>query len=330
MAFIYGNKIKVSTFGQLHSDVAGAVIDGLPAGRKIDSEKLYQFLNRRVRGGTVRDRHDFSTHSERPDEPEFLSGLVDGITCGAPLCVTAQNTDPLCIAGGICAQLLEQAGIEIGAHIADIAGIADLPYDPVTVGAETLRTVRKAEFPVLSPQCAVVMREAIRVAQSEGDSLGGIIECAAVGVPAGLCGTIFGGAENKIAGIVFGIPNVCGIEFGNGFVSTLLRGSSNNDEPYMDEDKIKMRSNNHGGILGGVTSGMPIIFRAAIKPPTQLVNLEQNGEKSAAAEISGAYREDVKLHIPNTRHVTCMVSRAVPCIEAAAAIVIFDMLQDVN
>ncbi|MCL2227182.1 MAG: chorismate synthase [Oscillospiraceae bacterium] len=361
MASIFGKNLKISIFGQSHSDGIGVVIDGLPAGRKIDFESLQFFLSRRSPG-----RNDFSSQRSEPDEPEFLSGLIDDMTCGAPICAIIRNTDvrpedyyeiseiprpghadftarvkfggyndlrggghlsgrltaPLCVAGGICLQLLEQAGIEIGAHIADIAGIADELFDPVKVSSEELCAVKRAEFPTISAECGEVMLEAVWSAKNDGDSLGGVIECAAIGIPAGFGDPIFDGVENRISSVVFAIPAVCGIEFGNGFVSALLRGSANNDAMYMDGGDVKALSNNHGGVLGGITSGMPLIFRVAIKP-TPSIAIEQDSVRfSTPFGLSG---ENTKLSITG-RHDPCIVPRAVPCVEAAAAIAVLDMI----
>ena len=355
MASVFGKKIKISIFGQSHSAAIGIVVDGLPAGHRVDFEKLRAFLERRAPG-----RNEYSTQRSEPDEPEFLSGLIDGVTCGAPLCAVIHNRDArpkeyadicdiprpshadytahikysghndirggghfsgrltasLCIAGGICLQILEREGIEVAAHIAAIGDISDVPFDPVNLDSETLRAVRHAEFPVLSYERGIKMKEAIEKTRREGDSLGGLIECAAIGVPAGLGDPMFDGVENRIAGIVFGIPAVRGIEFGNGFGSALLRGSENNDAFYIDDGAVKTRTNNHGGVLGGIASGMPIIFRAAIKP-TPSIAPEQDS-------VSLSRGENARLYIAG-RHDPCIVPRAVPCIEAAAAIAILDM-----
>ena len=360
MPSTYGQNIRISIFGQSHSEAIGIVIDGLPAGHRIDIEQLQTFLERRAPG---RDEH--STQRKEPDIPEFLSGIVDGATCGAPLCAVIRNHDirsqdynnlrdfprpghadytahikysgnhdirggghfsgrltaPLCIAGGICQQILESKGIMIGAHIASIGEIMDTAFDPVNVNAEILRVIKQAEFPVISQEIGIKMRDAIISARKDGDSLGGVVECAATGVPAGFGDPMFDGVENRIAGIVFGIPAVRGIEFGNGFKSALLRGSVNNDEFYIDSSTasgtVRTHTNNHGGILGGITSGMPIIFRAAIKPTPSIAS-EQNS-------ISLSRNENVKLKITG-RHDPCIVPRAVPCIEAATAIALLDIL----
>jgi len=357
MSSSFGENIRISIFGQSHSEALGIVIDGLPAGVRIDPDELQLFMDRRAPG-----RNEYSSSRGEPDVPEFLSGLIDGETCGAPICAIIRNRDvrsgdydelrdiprpshadytayikygghndirgggqfsgrltaPLCIAGGICLQILGREGIEIGAHIANIGGDADAPFDPVNVSAETLRVIKQAAFPVLSQEAGEKMRAAIEQARLAGDSLGGVVECAAVGVPAGLGDPMFGGAENTISGIVFGIPAVRGIEFGIGFGAANMRGSEHNDAFYMDGGAVRTRTNNHGGILGGITSGMPIIFRVAIKP-TPSIALEQDS-------VSLSRLKDAKLSVKG-RHDPCIVPRAAPCVEAAAAIAIFDMMR---
>ncbi|NLA87198.1 MAG: chorismate synthase, partial [Clostridiales bacterium] len=200
-------------------------------------------------------------------------------------------------------------------------------FDPVRVDADKLGAITAADFPVLDSVKGALMAKAIDEARLDGDSLGGVIECAAVGVPGGLGDPIFDGMENRIAAIVFGIPAVKGVEFGNGFKSSELRGSENNDSYYFDNyslgtnhtGAVKTHTNNHGGILGGITSGMPVIFRAAFKPtpsisiPQQSVSLSKGID--AALTVQG-------------RHDPCIVFRAVPCVEAAAAIAIYDAWLD--
>ena len=356
MASFYGQNIKISIFGQSHSDAIGVVVDGLPAGFKIDFDQLRAFMLRRAPG-----RNEYSTKRREEDALEFLSGLDNGVACGAPLCAVIRNSDtrsadydklrniprpghadytahikygghndirggghfsgrltaPLCVAGGICLQMLARQGIEIAAHIQSIADIEDVAFDPVIISAKDLQAAKTAEFPVISTESGMKMRQAIENARRDGDSLGGVIECAAIGLPAGLGEPMFDGVENRVAKIVFGIPAVKGIEFGNGFISARLRGSENNDAFYVEDGAVKTRTNNHGGVLGGITSGMPVIFRAAIKP-TPSIALEQ--ESVNLPEMA-----DAKLKISG-RHDPCIVPRAVPCIEAAAAIAIADMM----
>ena len=229
-------------------------------------------------------------------------------------------TAPLCIAGGICMQLLEEANIHIAAHIASIGTISDAAFDPVNVSYDLFSALKSVELPVIDQKKGQQMLEAIDEARQAGDSLGGVIECVAVGVPGGIGDPMFDGMENRIASVVFGVPAVKGIEFGSGFGGCALKGSENNDGFMMAEDgSVKTCTNNHGGILGGITSGMPILFRAAVKPTPSIAKAQKS------VSLSG--RKDTELHI-NGRHDPCIVPRAVPVIEAAAAIAIYDALLD--
>ena len=327
MSSTYGTKVKISIFGQSHSEAIGVTLDGLPAGFRIDMEELQMFMDRRAPG-----KSKYSTPRKEADQPEFLSGLVGDVTCGAPLTAIIRNTNtrsgdydnirdiprpghadytahvkygghedvsggghfsgrltaPLCIAGGICKQILAAEGITVEAVIKEIGGNSEDPYS------------------------------AIDEARAAGDSVGGIIECTVTGMPIGVGEPMFDGLENKVAQAVFSIPAVKGIEFGRGFDAARIRGSENNDEFYFDGSEVKTRTNNHGGILGGITSGMPVVFRVAIKP-TPSISIEQN-------RISYAKGEDAKLAVRG-RHDPCIVPRALPCVEAAAAIAIYDLIR---
>jgi chorismate synthase len=226
-------------------------------------------------------------------------------------------TAPLCIAGGICKQILARKGIEIGAHIAAIGGMPDRPFHPVHLDKETLLSPGEKEFPVLDEGAGEWMRDVIAKVKEEQDSIGGLIECGVIGLPAGLGDPMLDGMENRIARLVFAIPAVKGVEFGAGFQVANMRGSQNNDPFYMDGDRVKTRTNHAGGILGGITNGMPLIFRAAVKP-TPSIGREQDS-------VSLSRKEDTKLVI-HGRHDPCIVPRAVPVVEAAAAIAIYDAL----
>ncbi|MCL1963448.1 MAG: chorismate synthase, partial [Firmicutes bacterium] len=228
-------------------------------------------------------------------------------------------TAPLCAAGGICLQILRGLGIHIGAHILRIATVEDASFDPVNISAGDLDMIHKNPLPVIRQEAAESMRQQILQAREKGDSVGGVIECAAIGLPAGLGDPMFDGIENRIAGIVFGIPGAKGIEFGSGFAGTLRKGSENNDSFYMDGKNVKTRTNNSGGILGGITNGMPVLFRAAFKP-TPSIGKEQNS-------VSLSHEENTVLLIKG-RHDPCIVPRAVPCVEAAAAIALYDAYLD--
>ena len=354
MSSQYGEKIRLSIFGQSHSPAIGVSIDGLPAGLRLDMEELCAFLKRRSPG-----QSDISTARAEDDIPEVLSGLVNGKTCGAPLALIIRNTDvrsadyteirdiprpshadyaahikfggfqdasggghfsgrltaPLCTAGGICVQILRGLGISIGAHILQVGDVRDSSFDAVRVSADDFAIIRRNALPVLCSEAGEAMRLHILDAKEKGDSVGGVIECAAIGLPAGIGDPIFGGMENRIAGIVFGIPGVKGIEFGSGFAGAGQRGSENNDQFYMDGKEVRTRTNNSGGILGGITSGMPVLFRAAFKA-TPSIGIEQESIRLSRAE-------NTVLQVKG-RHDPCIVPRAVPCVEAAAAIAIYD------
>ncbi len=352
MSSTYGEQIKLSIFGQSHGAAIGMTLDGVPAGLPVDLEKLQKFLNRRAPG-----QNDYSTPRREEDTPEFLSGIVDGYTCGAPIAAIIRNhnirsgdyselkdcprpghadytahikyggyqdaaggghfsgrlTAPLCIAGGLCLQWLEAKGIRIGAHLSVCAGVADEPIflDWLNPDLDAIDT----EFPVLNPDAGRKMQEEIAKAKADGDSVGGLIECVITGLPAGLGDPMFGGMESRIAQIVYGIPAVKGLEFGSGFTGSYLRGSQNNDGFCINDGKICTRQNNAGGILGGITNGMPLVFQVAIKP-TPSICVPQNS-------ISISRMEETTLSVKG-RHDPCIAPRAVPVIEAAAAIAIFD------
>ena len=226
-------------------------------------------------------------------------------------------TAPLCIAGGICKQMLARRGIWVGAHIAAIGGIWDRAYDPVALSREDLLAPGKTRFSVLAPEAGERMQAAIAAAKADRDSLGGIIECGVVGLPAGLGDPMLDGMENRIARLAFAIPAVKGVEFGAGFGVAALRGSQNNDPFYMDGGQVKTRTNHAGGILGGITNGMPLVFRVAVKPTPSIAQPQDS--------VSLSRGENTTLEI-HGRHDPCIVPRAVPCVEAAAAIAVCDAL----
>lgn len=356
MSCNFGNNIKITIFGQSHSEAIGVVIDGLPAGFKIDTEKTAAFMARRAPG-----KNDLSTPRKEADEVKIISGVVDNVTCGAPLCAIIENTNtrsgdydklrrlprpshsdfaaimkhngfndirgggnfsgrltaPLCFAGAVCMQMLEEKGIRIGAHISSIGKAEDKRFDPVCVSPADFENILAKPFPVIDDKQGELMRKEIYDAKGCADSVGGTVECAVVGMPVGIGDPIFDGIENRLAAAIFGIPAIKGIEFGSGFGGSKLRGSENNDDFVSVNGEIRTATNNHGGILGGISSGMPIVFRCAIKP-TPSISTEQQS-------VNTETLEEEKLVIGG-RHDPCIVPRAVPCIEAAAAVVIADYI----
>ena len=231
-------------------------------------------------------------------------------------------TAPLCFAGGLVRQILERRGIYIGAHIERIGPETENRYDPVGLTKEDLLLAGKKDFPANDPLRAEAMMAVIEEARMDQDSVGGIIECGVLGLPAGLGNPMFDGAENRIAEAVFGIPAVKGLEFGEGFGAAFMRGSQHNDPYRMGEDgSIHAVSNHAGGILGGITNGMPLIFRLAVKPTASILKAQDSVDMKAG--------ENRELCIKG-RHDPCIVPRAVPVVEAVTAICIYDMLLDIE
>ena len=348
MSSTYGENLKLSIFGQSHGPAIGMTLDGIPAGLPVDLMDLQSFLNRRAPG-----QNDWSTPRKEEDQPEFLSGIVEGYTCGAPLAAVIYNKNthsgdydnlkdiprpghadysaqvkyggfqdssggghfsgrlpaPLCIAGGLCKQWLEEMGIRIGAHIIQIGEERSLRFDPVSPQLDHIGRI----FPTLNGTATEKFQAAIDIARFKGDSIGGMIECAITGLPAGIGEPMFGGIESKIAQIVYGIPALKGLEFGD----TQPYGSENNDAFITEDSTVRTVTNHCGGILGGISNGMPVIFRVSIKPtpsipmPQQSINL--NTGSNTPLVVKG-------------RHDPCIVPRAVPVVEAAAAVAIYDLI----
>lgn len=347
MSSSFNGNIKFTIFGQSHSPAIGVTVEGLPAGFEPDMSELSRFMQRRAPG-----RSEFSTPRSEADAPEFISGLFDGRLCGTPLTAIIKNTNtrsgdyselkykprpghadftageryndsqdytggghfsgrltaPLCIVGGLCLQLLKAEGISVVTRIAELGGVSD--------GGEICSTADKP-FPVVDDECGEKMKAAILSAKAEGNSVGGVIECAVLGCPAGIGDPMFGGMENRISALVFGIPAIKGIEFGTGFGAAKMSGLENNDPFAVENGRIITKTNNCGGILGGITTGMPIVFRAVVKP-TPSISIEQD-------TVDLRTMENTKLTV-HGRHDPCIVPRAVPCIEAAAAIAVYDAL----
>lgn len=335
MSVYKGQTLTLSIFGTSHGPSIGMTLSGIPSEANINLDVLQEFMARRAPGNSP-----FSTSRKEPDIPEFVSGLrsvssrnsrnltADGSEIKAIIynrdvkssdyskiantprpghadytahvkyggtedsrgggAFSGRMTAPLCIAGGICKQLLAERGIYINASIHDIHGNAEDP----------LSEIKKAQ----------VLR----------DSVGGTILCTISGLEAGHGGPLFEGLEGRIAEIVYAIPAVKGIEFGAGFESTRMYGSENNDEFYYDErGTVCTRTNNCGGILGGISDGMDIEFRVAIKPTPSIARPQKTIVYDSTEEA------EIEVH---GRHDPCIAPRAVPCVEAAAAVVITDLV----
>ena len=357
MSSTWGSNIKLSIFGGSHTGAIGVVLDNLPPNEPIDLDKVRVQMARRAPG-----KDKTATTRVEADEPQILSGLLNGVTTGAPLAAIILNTNTrskdysdlkvhprpghadytaavrydgandirggghfsgrltacLVFAGAVCRQILERRGVVIGAHAAQVGAAQDKPFDPVHVSAEALNALNTRFFSVQEPAAEQAMREEIEKARLDADSIGGVIECAAVGVPAGIGSPMFGGVENVLASILYGIPAVKGVEFGAGFGVSTMRGSENNDPFRYDENgNVYTETNNAGGILGGITTGMPIVFRIAVKPTPSI------GKEQKTVDLSE--KHDDTLTIVG-RHDPCIVPRAIPVAEAAAAIALLDMM----
>ncbi len=349
-----GKKIRVSIFGESHGTAIGAVMDNLPAGEYIDFEELQSFLKRRQGGN-----NKYSTPRKEADIPQIISGIKDGYTTGAPLCLMIKNentrsidyetdiprpghadftaytkyngfcdlrggghfsgrlTAPICAVGGILMQILKRRGIEIVAHLSSVGDVYDDKIDALSINEKQLSKIKSGSFPAFSDDAGEKMQELIVSVKEEGNSIGGCVECGIYGIDAGVGNPMFDGIENAIASAAFGIGGVKGIEFGAGFKSSKMKGSENNDEFYMDNGTVKTKTNNHGGILGGITTGMPITFNVAFKPTPSILMEQQS--------ISFSKYENTTMSTKG-RHDPCIAVRAVPCIEAISAIAISDFL----
>jgi len=353
---IWGNKIKYSIFGESHGNAIGIVIDGLKPGIELNLHNIADEMKRRAPG-----TGKLVTARAEKDEFEILSGFFNGKTTGTSLCAIIRNSDThskdyektkdllrpghadftgrvkfngfndyrgggsfsgrltasIVFAGSIAKDILRENNIIIGSHILSVKDIKDNNIDSLSINQETLDSLHSMDFPVLSSEKKALMEQTIIEAKEKMDSVGGVIECFALGVPAGLGEPFFNSFESSLSQLLFSIPAVKGVEFGLGFDITKLTGSESNDEFYIENETIKTYSNNNGGILGGITSGMPIVFRAAIKPtpsiakPQRTVDINKN--ENSTIEIKG-------------RHDPCILPRAIPVVEAAAAMCILDFI----
>ena len=349
--------MNYTVFGESHGNAIGVTITGLPAGLVLDLDALKFDMNRRATG-----KNKLSTARKEADEIEFLSGLFEGKTTGTPLTLIIRNTDqhskdysqlkilprpshadysgsvryngcndyrggghfsgrltaPLVAAGAIAKQILAQKHIFVGAHIASIAGIADTPLDPVADQRNLLAEAAAKDFPVLDDQAGQAMQQEILRAREEQDSVGGTIQCAVYGLPVGMGSPdLDENVEGIFARHLFAVPAVKGVEFGAGFALAGMRGSQANDPFYLDGDAIRTRTNHSGGVNGGITNGMPVLFTVAMRPTPSIAQ-----EQDTVNLVTG---ENAKLSI-HGRHDPCIVHRAVPVIEAAAALAACQLL----
>jgi chorismate synthase len=359
MSSMWNNRISISIFGESHGAAIGVVMDNLPPGEYIDLEQIAAFLKRRapkkdktstprnekdlpqIMSGLVNNKttgtplcafiqntdtrsNDYANVSKlaRPGHADYTGALrykgFNDVRGGGHF--SGRLTAPLCFAGAVCGQILERRGIYTGAHIASIHNIKDTAFNRVTVSKEDILKVREKYFPVISDKKGELMVKDIEKARECLDSVGGTIECASVNVPAGIGSPIFDGLENSIAQLIFGIPAVKALEFGAGFDCAKMTGSQNNDEFYVDaHGHVMTKTNNHGGILGGISSGMPITLKVAIKPTPSI------SQPQATINYSSMENDTIVI---KGRHDPCIIPRAVPCVESAVNIALLSHMID--
>lgn len=357
MSSVIGNKIRLSVFGESHGEAIGCVMDGLPAGVKLDMDEINREMLRRAPG-----RDKTSTPRRETDTPHILSGVLNDVTTGAPLAMIIENTNtksgdylnlmsvprpghsdypafvkyggnndvrggghfsgrltaPIVFAGAVAKQMLAEKGIKIGSHIKKIGNVHDEPLDKNNISKELLERLSDNFFATIGgPEKEAEMRAVIEAARLQCDSVGGVIECAAIGMPVGIGGNMFDTVESRLSAALFGVPAVKGVEFGAGFGLAEMRGSEANDPYEMKAGKVALKSNNNGGVLGGMTSGAPIVFSVVIKPtpsiskPQESVNLQKMENETLV--VKG-------------RHDPCIVPRALPVIEGVCAFTLLDFI----
>ncbi|WP_101697324.1 chorismate synthase [Clostridium minihomine] len=358
MSSSFGDSIRISIFGESHGDAIGVVLDNLPAGEPIREEEIEQQMARRAPGqdssatprkesdrvrivsgllngkttgaplcGMIENTNTRSSDYEnlritpRPGHADYTgsirySGANDVRGSGH---FSGRLTAPLTFAGAVCRQILFARGIHIGAHVLRIASVADSPFDPVQIPDELLDRLSTQYFSLIDKSKEAPMRQEIESARQSGDSVGGIVECAVTGLPSGIGSPMFGGVENVLSGVLFGIPAVKGVEFGDGFACTFLRGSENNDAFSIENGRVKTVTNHCGGILGGITTGMPVLVRAAFKP-TPSISLEQN-----TVNLNAMEKTTLSIH---GRHDPCIVPRAIPVVESAVALGLINLMAE--
>jgi chorismate synthase len=354
----WGNHIKISVFGESHGPGIGIVIDGLPAGFPIDEDETARFLARRAPGrtpwstsrreadrpefisglyrgkttgaplcGLIRNTDQRSTDYDaikmkpRPGHADLTAhiryhGYQDARGGGH---FSGRLTAPLVFAGAICSQIIRERHVYSSAHILDIAGVKDSPFDPMIADEPLYRALSGKAFPVMDDKVGQDMVQAVLAAAEAGDSVGGIIEGIVTGLPAGLGNPMFGGIESCLSSLLFGIPAIKGIAFGSGFQAAHMRGSEYNDPMYHEGKTIRYRSNHNGGVLGGISTGLPVVFHVVVKPTPSIAQEQQTVNLETHA--------DEQLQIKG-RHDPCIVPRAVPVIDAAASIFALDLLLD--
>lgn len=346
----FGNSLSITLFGESHGEAVGAVIDGLAPGIKTDEEFIAKQMNKRKAVGKI------STERHEDDKVQIISGVFGGFTTGAPLTILIKNsnaksedyqraalrpghadysafckykgfedyrggghfsgrlTAPIVAAGAIILKALNRKGIYIGTHIKKCAGVSDRDFESLE---NDIKALDEKAFSVLCSSAEAKMKEKIEQAAAEGDSVGGILETAVIGLPEGLGEPWFDSFEGLLSHGIFSIPAVKGIEFGKGFEFADLKGSEANDPFALENGKIITLSNNNAGINGGVTNGMPVIFKTVIKPTPSIFKPQKT--------VDFVAKEEVELKLKG-RHDPCIVHRAAVVQDSITALVTADFL----
>ncbi len=352
----WGSNIRVSIFGESHGEGIGVVIDGLPGGIKLDMGKINREMERRAPGrssistsrseadsveilsgfvngmttgtpiaGVIRNTNTISKHYEkdliRPGHADYTGftkyGANHDYRGGGHF--SGRITAPLVFAGAIAKQVLEAEGVYVGAHILKIKDVSDKGFDYAKVTAEEIKKLTQKSFPVFDEVQGDLMKKVIADAKMNKNSVGGMVECAVVGMPPGKGSPFFGSVESRLSSMMYSIPAVKGVAFGAGGAFADMFGSEANDEFYCEDGVIKTYTNNNGGINGGITNGMPVIFKTVIKP-TASIALKQR-----TVDISKMENTEIEIH---GRHDPCIVHRGAIVVENAAALVMLDVLYD--
>lgn len=365
MGSTVGNKVNIEVWGASHAPEIGVTINGLPEGKKIDLNKIQSFLDRRKGGqnaystkraeadtpdiqrglvkaeegndslylttgedltaifynqNTRSSDYDEMKYIPRPSHADYTSYVKygDRLTRSGGGIFSGRLTLPLCFAGAVCLQIMEDRGIHIFAHVSSVGEIKDRGLNPLKPEADEIGK-NETHFPVLDREAGERMISLMTECAKEGDSVGGTIECAVTGLPAGVGEPLYDSVESTISQLVFGIPAVKGIEFGSGFECSEMKGSECNDPFGIEDGKIVTKTNHSGGIQGGISNGMPILFKVAVKPTPSIFKEQQTVDMKEMKEVTLSLKG---------RHDPCIVPRALPCVEAACAIAIYNLLME--
>ncbi|WP_139903357.1 chorismate synthase [Clostridium thermarum] len=354
MSGVWGKKIQYSIFGESHGAAIGITISGLPAGLKLDFDLIKKEMQRRAPGSSdlvtprkeednfeilsgyfegrttgtplcaiIRNKNTQSSdytnlrYAMRPGHADYsgrvkYKGFNDFRGSGH---FSGRITAGLVFAGAIAKQILVEKGIKIISHVNSIYNIKDTSLDLTNISEDIINKLSTIPFPVIDDKATEKMKQCIRKAKEEKNSVGGVVECAILNIPPGIGDPFFDSLESTLAHLLFSVPAVKAVEFGKGFEITTMKGSQANDPYYIDNGTIKTSSNNNGGIIGGITNGMPVIFRCAIKP-TASISLEQN-------TVDIIDMNNTTLTVEG-RHDPCIVPRVLPVIEAVSALAVLE------